>query len=218
VNHDLKNGFTPIRNVVRHLSEVARESPPRFLDVYRERERTLESALEYLEELAANWARLSMSTKRAPCDLGGIVREVVRGRDDTRARSFQMALAPTLPHVLADPLGLRRVIENLVANACESSSSRGTVEISAEECAENGKPSVRLKIRDQGQGIPAGDLPRIFDPFFTTKEKGSGIGLSIVKRLVSDYEGTIEVASEKGRGTEVVVTLPAAETSREVRS
>jgi signal transduction histidine kinase len=115
-------------------------------------------------------------------------------------------------------LGLRRVIENLVTNAWESSSGGATVEIVAEETSENGRPSVRLEVRDTGRGILARDLDRIFDPFYTTKKTGSGLGLSIVRRLVSDYEGTIAVTSEEGRGTKVAVTLPVAELSKEVRS
>ena len=63
---------------------------------------------------------------------------------------------------------------------------------------------------DDGAGIPPGDVDRVFDPFFTTKEQGGGLGLSIVRRLVTDWEGSIRVESSPGRGTEFTVVLRAA--------
>ena len=63
-------------------------------------------------------------------------------------------------------------------------------------------------MRDNGCGIPAEKIERIFNPFFTTKEKGTGLGMAISKKIVEAHEGTIDVVSEPGRGTEFVVTLP----------
>ena len=72
-----------------------------------------------------------------------------------------------------------------------------------------GDPAVCLTVADDGAGIPPDDLDRIFDPFFTTKETG-GLGLSIVRRLLSDWGGTIRVESEPDHGTRCTVVLPAA--------
>ena len=71
-------------------------------------------------------------------------------------------------------------------------------------------PAVEVIIADTGIGIPAEHLPRIFDPFFSTKGvgRGTGLGLAITRRIVEDHRGTIEVASEVGRGTTFTIRLP----------
>ena len=66
----------------------------------------------------------------------------------------------------------------------------------------------RIEVTDDGTGIPAELLPRIFEPRFSTTTSGSGLGLAIVRRLVEGWGGRIEVDSEVGRGTRVVVTVP----------
>jgi signal transduction histidine kinase len=68
---------------------------------------------------------------------------------------------------------------------------------------------VRLVVSDTGAGIPPGDLPHVFDDFYSTKAEGSGLGLSIVRRLVADFQGTIRVESEVGKGTRFEILFPA---------
>jgi signal transduction histidine kinase len=65
-----------------------------------------------------------------------------------------------------------------------------------------------VRISDNGSGIPEDKIGRIFNPFFTTKEKGTGLGMAISRKIVEAHEGTIEVASEVGRGTEFTIRLP----------
>ena len=79
VNHDIKNGLAPIRNVLRHFSQVARQDPALLPAVFEERKGTLDSSVEYLETLARNYARLSPDHRaRAPCDVNALVEEVLR--------------------------------------------------------------------------------------------------------------------------------------------
>jgi len=70
---------------------------------------------------------------------------------------------------------------------------------------------VEVRVADTGTGIAETDLERIFDPFFTNKPagEGSGLGLAVVRGIVSDHAGTIDVASEPGKGTEFRIVLPA---------
>ncbi|MDQ3222568.1 MAG: HAMP domain-containing protein, partial [Gemmatimonadota bacterium] len=123
VNHDIKNGLAPIRNVLRHFSQVARQDPALLPAVFEERKGTLESSVEYLETLARNYARLSPTIERTPCDVNTVVEEVLRNTvaDGT---ALHVNLTPRLPRALGDPLMLRRILENLVGNAVDSLGGR----------------------------------------------------------------------------------------------
>lgn len=213
VNHDLRNAFTPLRNVIRHLSQVAEESPDELAAVYRERRGTLETGLAYLENLATNYARLTPKTAREPCDVNEIVLAVCSGRREEDGGPVRLTLARDLGRVLADPVGLRRIVENLVSNACESlTDPTAVVRVRTGTVTDEGRNLVvELVVADEGRGIAAAELDRIFDHFYTTKSGGSGLGLSIVKRLVTDFGGSIAVASEPGRGTSFTLRFPTAE-------
>ncbi len=104
----------------------------------------------------------------------------------------------------ADPEMLYRAFLNIFINAMHATADGGTIEITAEE--QKGKYVV--KIRDNGCGISQEDLQRVFNPFFTTKEKGSGLGLSIVRKIIELHQGTIGIQSQQDQGTTVTVTLP----------
>ena len=115
-----------------------------------------------------------------------------------------------LPAAMADPVALRRVLENLVRNALECLGGKpGTVWIRARSGASSGR--VRLEVEDDGPGMTGEDRERMFEQFYTTRPEGAGLGLAIVRRLVTDMEGTIEVDTEPGRGTRFSLELPAAE-------
>lgn len=124
-----------------------------------------------------------------------------------------MQLASDLPPVMADPVGLHRIVENLVANAQDSSSGdAGRVEVKT--YTDPRSERIYLSVSDNGSGIAEADLSKVFSDFYTTKEKGMGLGLSIVRRLVADYDGSVRVSSQVGRGTRFEVEFPAAETNR----
>jgi signal transduction histidine kinase len=209
VNHDVKNGLVPIRNVLRHLSQVARESPGSLPAVFEERRGTLESSLDYLDTLARNYARLSPALRPEPCDVSAVIQDVVRG---TSAGPALLRAAPTvaLPPVSADPLALRRILENLVGNALDSVAGRGDgmVTVAAEAVGSPASRLVQLSVADNGPGMSRAELDRAFDDFHTTKEGGTGLGLSIVRRLVLDLGGALRIETEPGAGTRAIVELP----------
>jgi signal transduction histidine kinase len=211
VNHDIKNGLTPIRNVVRHFNEVARDAPVTLPEVFIERQGTLDSSLSYLEDLAANYARLSPVTGTGPCDVAAVVRRVIAGAQALGVGAVRANIAQALPLVRGDPVVVQRVLENLVRNAVASLDGDGSVTVSAAPAPE-ALPggAVRLTVADTGRGITQEELRRIFEDFYTTTAGGTGLGLSIVRRLVGDLGGRLAVESEPGVGTRVTVDLPIA--------
>jgi signal transduction histidine kinase len=202
VNHDIKNGLGPLRNVFRHLTQVARDEPATLPQVFAERQGTVESSITYLETLAANYARLYPPSERrgGPTDVNAVVREAL-----ATAGSVRTALGDGLPPVSADGLALRRVIENLLSNALDSLEGKaGTVTVTTER----GNGMVRISVSDTGRGMSKAERDRAFDDFYTTKPGGTGLGLSIVRRLVLDSNGTLKVETEPGKGSKFIVELP----------
>ena len=210
VNHDIKNGLIPLRNVMRHLSEVQRDDPAALAAVYAERRQTVDSSISYLETLATSYARLSPPAHRRPCDLNVLIADVASAAQARERVEVETDLAGNLPAVIGDPIAFRRILENLVANAVDSLESKpGRVTISTASTQRDDEPVVRMTVADTGRGMTAGEAGKIFNDFYTTKEGGTGLGLSIVRRLVMDVQGTIGVESAPGRGTRITIEIPA---------
>jgi signal transduction histidine kinase len=208
VNHDVKNGLAPLRNVFRHLAQVARDDAAALPQAFAERQGTVESSIGYLETLAANYARLYPQADRRPTDLNGVVREALGHVTGSDHADLRTELQSDLPAVRADALVLRRVVENLLGNALDSLEGRpGTVTV---ETAKGAGGTVRVTVADTGRGMTNAELERAFDDFYTTKAGGTGLGLSIVRRLVLDSNGALKVETEPGKGSKFIVELPAA--------
>jgi signal transduction histidine kinase len=208
VNHDIKNGLAPLRNVFRHFAQVAQGEPANLPKVFAERQSTVESSIGYLETLAANYARLSPQANERPTDVNAVVREALRRVAGADHAELRTELPDRLPLVRVDALALRRVIENLLGNAVDSLQGKpGTVTIATEG---GGNGVVRLSVSDTGHGMTKADVDRAFDDFYTTKPGGTGLGLSIVRRLVLDSNGTLKVESAPGKGSRFIVDLPTA--------
>ena len=209
VNHDIKNGLAPVRNVFRHLSEVAREDPGDLPAVFRERETTLESGITYLENLAANYARLYPTVESRPTDVNELILRVASDFAAAGARNLETR-ARGAATVLADPVSLRRILDNLVSNAVDSTAAgNGSVLVSSEHTrSDDGRPAIRIVVEDTGEGMTEEEVSRAFQDFYTTKDRGTGLGLSIVRRLVMDLDGSMRVESRKGEGSRFIVDLP----------
>lgn len=106
-----------------------------------------------------------------------------------------------------DPELVQQILLNLVHNALEATPEGGRLELLAQARADLG---VDLRVLDTGKGMDAEVLARVFDPFFTTREGGTGLGLPISFRLAEAQGARIEIRSERGRGTEAVVSFPGA--------
>ena len=124
-----------------------------------------------------------------------------------------MRVQEDLPLVFADPAQIEQVVMNLVLNARDAMPDGGEIRVVVgTESGPNGRPGVHIEVSDEGVGIPAVAREKIFDPFFTTKEGGvgTGLGLATVRAIAEQYDGTVQVDSEEGRGTTFHFWLPAA--------
>ncbi|MFT5141678.1 MAG: signal transduction histidine kinase [Rhodothermales bacterium] len=201
-NHDIKNGLTPIKNVFVHLNEVAGDAEE-LKRVFGERRGSVESGIDYLGVLATEYARISTRTDIRQIDVTALAREAVSAAGDSRVR-----FSGTSSMALADPLAIRRIVENLVTNGLDSLvDASGRVDVLVEPIRPTG--GTRLSVSDTGTGIPPELHALLFQDFYTTKENGIGLGLSIVRRLVLDMNGELRVESVPGEGSSFVIELPA---------
>lgn len=206
VNHDIKNGLVPIRNVMRHLIDVEERTPSELPAIFRERRATLDSSIEYLDALARNYARLTPRIESRAMDVNAVVRDVAQSASAGGVR-VQTSLAAALPATRGDAVVLRRIVDNLVRNALDSLDGHGgTVSVATARGAGGG---VRIVVNDTGRGMTQDQLAHATDDFFTTREGGTGLGLSVVRRLTADLNASLKIESAPKRGTTVTVELPA---------
>ena len=146
----------------------------------------------------------------APVDVDALLAEVARLMTPEAARAgsrIALDVAPELPPVPGDVGLLQQACTNLVTNAIQAMPDGGAVTLGA---ARGPDGAIEVRVSDEGVGIPAEDLDRIFRLYYTTKPQGSGIGLSMVYRIVQMHDGRIDVDSVVGRGTVMTMTLPVS--------
>ncbi|HET6404728.1 MAG TPA: ATP-binding protein [Candidatus Thermoplasmatota archaeon] len=213
VAHELRTPLTYIANalalVERRATRLAQqagdaEAEAEVRDMVGLAREGVERAQRLVEELR-RYARTPADERRVVS-----LDEAVRGavhvfrathRGDVVVRA---ELRPT-PPVHVDERRVQQVVLNLLQNGAEAMQGRGELHVATEATPEGG---ARLRVRDQGPGIPPDLVDRIFQPFYTTKETGTGLGLAITSRIVEEHDGRIAVRSEPGRGAEFVVELP----------
>ncbi len=140
-------------------------------------------------------------------DLNIIVKETIDllyPEIENRKLVLRKNFCPNLPIVAFDPVQIKQALINLIKNAIQAMTKGGVLTIETGQTNDD----VWIAISDTGGGIPVDVMNRIFEPFYTTKQKGSGLGLMIVNRIVRDHRGRIELESKVGEGTTFKIRLP----------
>lgn len=180
------------------------------------------SALQHVSMIAAEIRRLDQvvqgflkftrpeELRLQPVAIGPLFQEIlqiIEPEIQNAGVALQIDCPADLPEVNGDPAMLQQAFLNLVLNACQATPAGGTLRIL---CAPRRLRRVEIAIEDTGVGIKPEHLSKVFDLYFTTKEKGSGIGLSMVYRIIQMHDGEIEVQSTPGVGTTFRLSLPQA--------
>ena len=209
VAHEIKNPLTPVQLSAEHLLRVHTDRGSPLTPVLQGCVESILKQVRILRQIASEFSSYASSpeARRAPTDLAALVNEVVASyRPGLEGRiALSTDLPPDLPRVLLDPVLIQRAITNIIENALHAMPDEGTLSIGVGR----GPGRLRLIIRDSGVGLEPDVLARIFEPYFSTRITGTGLGMAIAKRNVELNGGTIAVASERGRGTAVTITLPA---------
>jgi PAS domain S-box-containing protein len=212
-SHDLRQ---PLQSL-KLLNEVLKRliSDPTVQDVLNQEERALNAMSELLHALL-NIAKLESGTVQATITevfLPTILEDLRQQFASlTRLKNVDLAIVSADVHVLSDPVLLREMLQNLLANAVRYT-DRGRVTV---RCVPDGASRVRIDVEDTGIGIPAELLDRIFDDFFQATPQdaqrgGAGLGLGIVRRLSKVLDLPVRVTSTVGRGTCFTIEIPTVQ-------
>lgn len=202
IAHEIRNRLTTIGGYARMI-----EGRPADPDRVQKQAGIIFQSTSRLEQMLAEV--MEYSKPRRPVRTAHLLNDLVRETVAQLAASappgvaLELALDPATPEIMMDPGAVEQVIINLVRNATEAVGEGGTVKVSTKPAA----GGATLVVADNGPGIPEEVRGRIFEPFFTTKRTGSGLGLSICRKIVSEHGGEISVVSEPGAGTTFVVTF-----------
>ncbi len=213
VSHELKTPITSIMGYADTLleSEVDEETTKKFLERISAEATRMSRLVSDLLTLS-RYDTSKVKTEKVEFDLGELVKYTYDGLEIERKKKSQIGecfVTADVPFVFADRNGIERVVLNILTNAIKYTPEGGTIKVYVGFV----KNTPYIKIIDTGIGIPKEDLDKIFERFYrvdkarTREMGGTGLGLSIAKEILDQNDGKIEIKSEPGKGTEVVVTL-----------
>lgn len=217
VTHDLKAPLLSIRGMTGLIREELGDEPGEELETYFSH---LDGAAERMTRLLGDLDKMAQvgrsNTAVAAVELGAVTRRVIDDLSRHHAdRSIRADVPDDLPVVWANSERLRQILEGLIDNAIKFSSPGAPVELEIGVVDDGPRPEsgqqVICYVRDHGPGIPRGEQRRIFEMFYRRQgreEKGTGMGLAFVKKLVELLGGAIWVESRVGRGSTFYFTLP----------
>jgi nitrogen fixation/metabolism regulation signal transduction histidine kinase len=209
VAHEVKNPLTPIAISIEDLKRSYDQKRPDFPEILSQAVHTIGEEVETLRRLLqgfSDFARIP-PPQRTACGITSLLGdlETLYGREVGSGRLVVRRPEHEIPFE-ADAGQMRQMLLNLVKNGLEALNGDGRVVVSAEERGN----ALEIAIADSGSGLTPEQRANLFVPGFTTKTHGSGLGLTIVERIVSDHQGTITVDEAGGRGTTFRVRLPLA--------
>jgi two-component system nitrogen regulation sensor histidine kinase NtrY len=214
IAHEIKNPLTPIQLSAERIRRRFGErlaSSPEDARVFDECVDTITSHVEGMKVLVnefSQFARMPSANPR-PGDLDSLVQEAVASYTGAPGVRFRTDCGGDLPPVDFDREQLRRVLTNLIDNACAAvQAAGGSGEVVVATRHDPARESVRIEVSDDGAGIREQDRARVFEPYFSTKPHGTGLGLAIVARIVADHHGYVRALRNAPRGSRFVVELP----------
>lgn len=206
VSHEIKNALTPIQLSIRRLLSRFAPGDQKEID---ESLMTIQDEVESLRRLAeefTTFARLPQANLKLE-NLNDLIRKVTTLIEaEPHSISVKLDFDESIPPLALDGEQMRRALHNVIKNSIEASDRGSSIFIRTRRTNKE-KRTVIIEIRDQGKGMSKEVLEKIFEPYFTTKNRGMGLGLSIVKRIIEDHNGEIIFDSSPGRGTQVTIYL-----------
>ena len=202
--HEIRNPLAGIAGVIEIIArDLPASSPARAVvkDVRQEIARINHIVTDLLQTARPHPPRVRKSSLNTTVE-----HAVMLGRQQALAKSVGIELTkdPALPDVEHDSDQIHQLLLNLLLNALQAIDQNGEINVTVR----SDRDFAIIEVTDNGRGIAPEHLPNIFRPFYTTKGEGTGLGLSLARRIVEDHHGKIDVASSVGQGTTFTVILP----------
>jgi signal transduction histidine kinase len=213
IAHEIRNPLTSVKLNIQKI-----RSSPHLDDNEGEHLALSEEGIGQIERFIKellNFTRVS-ELQKARFSIEQVLDESLKLLRDVFAEkriAVERRYAPGLPEVVVDGDRLRQVFANVLRNAAEAVEPGGRVSIAAARIEQDGVCRLRIRIADNGGGIPEKDWETIFEPFFTTKPQGFGLGLANARKIVEQHKGAIRVVPKRGAGTAFEIHLPCEDLS-----
>ncbi|TET20347.1 MAG: sensor histidine kinase [Candidatus Cloacimonadota bacterium] len=207
VSHEIRNPLTPIRLATERLREKSSAGAENIETLIKDTTGMILEEIENLDGIARSFSEFAKlpEPRRKVDDIVSVIKETVFLYSQYEGVEIIEELEDNLPELFIDRERIKEVLINLVKNSIEAMDGKGTVWIKAHLNMK--RTTLALSVKDNGPGISV-DSSLAFVPHFTTKKKGSGLGLAISKRIIEAHNGTIEVRTREGEGTEFIISLP----------
>ena len=223
VSHDLKNPMAAVRAQAQLLGRRARrgavptaDALARATDSIATATQRMEAQLDEFQDALRLRSGGAIELEPSPTDLLDLAaRAVADAQATTGHHRVRLRAQAEVLTAVVDPLRVRRVVDNLLGNAVKYSPDGGTIEVELARVDGPDGAQAELTVRDEGVGIPAEDLPHVFERYrrgsnVGRQVRGSGVGLSGVRRIVEQHGGTVAAESVEGAGSTFNVRLPLA--------
>lgn len=209
IAHEIKNPLTPIRLSAERIAKKfgGQITDPAFQDSIRMIVSQVDDMRILVNEFS-QFARLPQ-IKTVPGQINDVIDKTAQIYVDTHASvNFEINLDKNLPEFKFDPDQIKRVLVNLIDNAVAAVQTEAGAAIKIKTEYNKVQQVLKISISDNGVGIPTRDKVRVFEPYFSTKEKGTGLGLPIVKSIIEDHSGVIRALDAEPKGTKMYIELP----------
>jgi PAS domain S-box-containing protein len=206
IAHEIRN---PLSSIKMSLQILAKRMNPEGNDL--KRFKIAEKEVDHLEMLVNNILAFAkpVDPKKVPVDLSKVLEQAIamseKGITDKKIE-IKTEFGIVSP-VNVDASMMTDAFINVIRNAVEAVGENGKITVTLRNSYESNQ-FVVVEIKDNGSGIAEEDMPHIFNPFFTRKNYGTGLGLSLVKKIVDIHQGIIDILSKKNEGTKVIIILP----------
>jgi two-component system nitrogen regulation sensor histidine kinase NtrY len=211
VAHEIKNPLTPIKLSAQRLQRQLGSLVGREGELLRDCTNTIVKHTDELKELVNEFYQFARvpESHPSPNSLIEVIKEVSVLYEQAHSTLIQVINSdPRLPIFSFDRDQMKRVFINLYENSIAAMKETPFPRIEITLSVNESLKRVEIKFEDNGQGMSEEVQARVFEPYFSTKAEGSGLGMAIVRRMISDHNGYIKVFSQEKKGTQFVIELP----------
>lgn len=206
VAHEVKNPLTPMKLTIQNFERKFDPTDPKIQDKVKNLSRTIVDQIDLIATVASAFSQFAQLPEKNNeiFDINEEIRNIINVFSD---ESIYFHSNKIVIMIEMDKIYLSRIITNLVANArqARNTDKESVINVNVEQRHKR----IIIDVEDNGVGIPEDMYDRIFEPNFTSKTSGTGLGLTMVRKMVEEYKGEISVKSEIGKGSTFTISLPS---------